>query len=147
MWSSLPLRLRSSRWPSGTFRGQSAWKEPLEAIVLDVVQKRLKALLAGEAEALLRQLIDDENLANADDPRREISTVRARLSDIDRKLRDLAVEKRALEQRLSELEAFPYQTIDVEAILLHGKEALRSFLRLMGVLDPGKNARSSSRAS
>jgi len=125
-------------------------KEALEAIVIDLVQKRLKALLSGEAQALLRQLIDDENAANADHPRREMSTVRTRLGEIDRKadvlleglspetrgfidtkLRDLAVEKRALEQRMSELEALPYQSIDVEAILQHGKEALGSLPRLM----------------
>jgi recombinase-like zinc beta ribbon protein len=114
-------------------------KEPLEAVVLDLVHKRLKALLTGE-----------ENAANVDDPRREIVTVRARLAEINRKadvlleglsaetrgfidtkLRDLAVEQRTLEQRLSQLEALPYQTIDVEAILKHGKEALRSLPRLM----------------
>ena len=44
---------------------------------------------------------------------------------------NLVGEKRAFLQWLSELEAPPNQAIDVEAILLHGKEALRSLLRLL----------------
>ena len=44
---------------------------------------------------------------------------------------DLMGEKRAFMQWPPVLDALPDQAIDVEAILLHGKEALRSLLRLL----------------
>ena len=126
-------------------------KEPLEEVVLERIQARLKELLAGEGETLLREYVAEEIAAQGQDPRREAAAVRVQITEIDRrvdviltalspetrelldgKLRDLAAEKRALQRRLEELEAAPYEPIDPEAVVRTGMTALRDLPRLLG---------------
>ena len=58
-------------------------------------------------------------------------SVRAGKTFIDSKLRDLANEKRRLTRRLEELEAAPYEPIDVDAVLRSGLAALQDLPRLL----------------
>ena len=50
---------------------------------------------------------------------------------IDAKLRDLAVEKRRLTERLETLESAPYEPIDADAVLRDGLASLRDLPRLL----------------
>ena len=137
-------------------KGPSACKkfrlrqQPLEEILLEMIQGRLAALLAGEGEVLLRQLIDEEIAAQGADPRREMRQVQERLAEIaekanvlldgmtpqtadfiNAKLRDLATEKRGLRSRLETLETAPYDAIDADAVLRDGLASLANLPRLM----------------
>ncbi len=125
-------------------------KEPLEALVLDMIRKRLQALLDGEGERLLRELLDEEVAALGLDPGPEMKEIRARITEIDRKagllldglsaetkafidakLRDLAVERDRLQRRLEELASLPQETIDADAVLREGLAAIHELPLLM----------------
>ncbi len=125
-------------------------KEPLEDLLMERIQERLKGLLAGEGERLLKQYIAGEIAAQGQDPHREASQIRVQISDLDRrvevilsafspetkdlldgKLRGLADEKRRLQRRLEELEAAAYDPIDAEAVLRSGMSALNDLPRLL----------------
>ena len=58
---------------------------PLEEVLLDTIRGRLDALLTGQGEVLLRQLIDEEIATQGTDPRREMGQVQERLAEIERK--------------------------------------------------------------
>ena len=125
-------------------------KDPLEEAILEVVRGRLDGLLNGDGERILRAYINDEIANRGADPRRELAQTRARMSEIDQrasalletmspetkgfidqKLRELATEKRSLQQRLEELETAPYQPIDPDAVLRDGLAAIRDLPRLL----------------
>jgi hypothetical protein len=125
-------------------------KEPLEDLLLETIQGRLQSLLAGEGETILRGFIDNELAAQGQDPRRELTTVRARISEIDEKanvllenmsadtkgfvdakLRDMGTERRKLQARSESLETAPYDPIDAEAVLRDGLASLHDLPRLM----------------
>ncbi len=125
-------------------------KGPLEEVILEEIQTRLKALLEGEGERLLRHYIKEEISAQGGDPRRDLARVRARDAEIDQKagvlleglspetkgfidskLRELATEKRRLQRRLEELEAAPHEPIDPDAVLREGLASLRDLPRLL----------------
>jgi hypothetical protein len=88
--------------------------------------------------------------AQGEDPRRELATVRARITKIDQKasvlleglsadtkgfvdakLRDLGSERRRLQNRHDELETAPYDPIDAEAVLESGLASLDRLPRLL----------------
>ena len=46
-------------------------KDPLEEVLLNVVRERLEILLAGDGEAELRKMIEEELVARGSDPRQE----------------------------------------------------------------------------
>jgi hypothetical protein len=125
-------------------------KEPLENLLMDTIQDRLRSLLAGDGEAILKQYIEDEIAAQGQDPRRELATIRARIAEIDQKanvlleglsadtkgfvdakLRDLGSEKRKLQDRREALETTPYDPIDGDAVLRGGLASMRDLPRLM----------------
>ena len=125
-------------------------KDPLEKMILEVIQERLQLLLEGDGERLLRQYIDEEIGAQGADPRRDMVEVRARIEEIDRKaaallegmshetrgfvdskLRDFAAEKKRLQRRLEELQAAPYKPIDPDAVLRDGLASLSDLPRLL----------------
>ena len=125
-------------------------KEPLEAVILDLIRKRVEVLLAGEGEQILKGFIEEEIAAQDADPNREADEVRSRLAEVDArasvlleglspetrpfvdgKLRELAAERARLETRLQGLSAVPYEPIDGEAILRFGMGALANLPRLM----------------
>jgi DNA invertase Pin-like site-specific DNA recombinase len=125
-------------------------KEPLEALLMETIQDRLQSLLAGEGETILRGYIEEEIAAQGQDPRRELATIRARISEIDQKanvlleglsadtkgfvdakLRDLGSERRKLQNRTEALETAPYDPIDAEAVLRSGLASLHDLARLM----------------
>jgi hypothetical protein len=116
----------------------------------ETIQHRLQSLLAGEGETILKQYIEDEIAAQGQDPRRELATIRARISEIDEKadvllegmsadtkgfvdakLRDLGTEKRKLQARCEALETTPYDPIDADAVLRGGLASLRDLPRLL----------------
>jgi hypothetical protein len=124
-------------------------KEPLEKFVEVQITERVQTLIGGEGEALLRQYIAKE-IATQDGPRREAARLRARVSQIDRKadillegvtdetqafvnrkLRDLATEKRRLQQRLQELELASPDPIDADAVLVQGLKKVQDLPRRM----------------
>ena len=117
--------------------------DPLEELLLGTIQDRLQILLQGEGERLLRQYVEEEIAAQGLDPRREKATLRARLAEIDHtasvvlesaspetrpfidtKLRELAAEKRRLQERLDELEAIDRPAINSDAVVTDGLAAL-----------------------
>jgi hypothetical protein len=125
-------------------------KEPLEGLLMETIQGRLQSLLAGEGETILRAYIEDEIAAQGQDPRRELATIRARISEIDQKanvllegmsadtkgfvdakLRDLGSERRRLQNRSEALETAPYDPIDADAVLRNGLASLHDLPRLM----------------
>jgi DNA invertase Pin-like site-specific DNA recombinase len=125
-------------------------KEPLEGLLMETIQDRLQSLLAGEGETILRGYIEEEIAAQGQDPRRELATIRARISEIDEKagvlleglsadtkgfvdtkLRDLGCERRKLQARCESLETAPYDPIDAQAVLRSGLASLRDLTRLM----------------
>ncbi len=125
-------------------------KDAIEEAILEVIRARLDGLLNGDGEKILRAYIDEEIAAQGADPRREMTAVRARMEEIDRKasalletmspeikgfidqkLRELATEKRSLQRRLEELEAAPYQPIDADVVLRDGLAAIRDLPRLL----------------
>jgi DNA invertase Pin-like site-specific DNA recombinase len=125
-------------------------KEPLEDLLMETIQGRLQSLLAGEGETILRQYIEEELAAQGQDPRRELATIRARISEIDQKadvlleglsadtkgfvdakLRDLGSERRKLQARSEALETAPYDPIDADAVLRNGLTSLHDLPRLM----------------
>ncbi len=125
-------------------------KDALEEAILEVIRARLDGLLNGDGEKILRAYIDEEIAAQGADPRREMTAVRARMEEIDRKasalletmspeikgfidqkLRELSTEKRSRQRRLEELEAAPYQPIDADAVLRDGLAAIRDLPRLL----------------
>jgi hypothetical protein len=125
-------------------------RDPLEELLLDTIQDRLQILLTGEGERLLRQHVDEEIAAQGLDPRREKASLRARLSEIDQtasvvlegaspetrpfidsKLRELAAEKRRLQERLDELDAVDRPAIDADAVVKAGLAALHDLPRLL----------------
>jgi hypothetical protein len=106
--------------------------------------------LAGEGDAILKQYIEDEIAAQGQDPRRDLTTVRARISEIDQKanvllenmsadtkafvdakLRDMGTERRKLQARTEALATAPYDPIDAEAVLRNGLASLHDLPRLM----------------
>ena len=125
-------------------------KEPLEGLLMETIQSRLQSLLAGEGEKILREYIEEELAAQGQDPRRELTTIRARIAEIDQKanvlleslsadtkgfvdakLRDLGSERRKLQNRREALETAPYDLIDAEAVLRGGLAALHNLPRLL----------------
>jgi hypothetical protein len=125
-------------------------KEPLEVLLMETIQGRLQSLLAGEGETILRSYIDEEIAGQGQDPRRELATIRARISEIDEKanvllenmsadtkgfvdakLRDMGSERRKLQNRSEALETAPYDPIDAEAVLRNGLASLHDLPRLM----------------
>src|SRR5262249_40059568 len=50
---------------------------------------------------------------------------------LEGKLRDLAGEKRALQRRVEELDALPFEPIDAEAVVRDGMAALRDLPRML----------------
>ena len=125
-------------------------KEPLEDLLMETIQRRLQSLLAGEGETMLRAFIEEEIAAQGHDPRRELATIRARMTEIDEKanvlleglsadtkgfvdakLRDMGSERRRLQNRREELETAPYDPIDAEAVLRGGLASLQDLPRLM----------------
>jgi DNA invertase Pin-like site-specific DNA recombinase len=125
-------------------------RDPLEELLLDTIQARLLNLLSGEGERLLRQFVDEEIAAQGLDPRREKATLRARLAEIDQtasvvlesaspetrpfidsKLRELAAEKRRLQERLDELEAIDRPAINADAVVRGGLAALQDLPRML----------------
>jgi hypothetical protein len=98
---------------------------------------------------LLGQYVAEE-IATHDGPRREAARLRARFSQIDRKadillegvteetqafvnrkLRDLATEKRRLQQRLQELDLASPDPIDADAVLVQGLKKVQDLPRRM----------------
>ena len=125
-------------------------KEPLEDLLMKTIQDRLQSLLAGDGETILRSYIDEEIAGQGSDPRRELTTIRARMSEIDQKanvllegmsadtkgfvdakLRDLGTERRKLQNRAEALQTSPYDPINAEAVLRDGLASLRDLPRLM----------------
>jgi site-specific DNA recombinase len=125
-------------------------QEPLEGVLLDLIRGRLDVLLAGHGETLLRQYIQEEIGGQGQDPRREMGQVRDRLAEIeqkasvllegmsadtkgfvDAKLRDLAKERRRLQERLEALKVAPYAAIDADAVVRDGLAALADMPRLL----------------
>ncbi len=125
-------------------------KEPFEAVILDMIGKRLQVLLDGEGKRLLRELLDEEVAALGLDPGPEMKEIRARIAEIDRKagllldglsaetkafidakLRDFAVEKDRLKRRIEELASLPHETIDVDAVMREGLAAIQELPLLM----------------
>jgi site-specific DNA recombinase len=125
-------------------------RDPLEELLLDTIQVRLQNLLSGEGERLLRQCVDEEIATQGLDPRREKVTLRARLAEIDQtasvvlesaspetrpfidsKLRELAAEKRRLQERLDELDAVDRPAIDAEVVVRNGMAALNDLPRML----------------
>ncbi len=134
-------------------------KDPLEEILLGVIEDRVQALVAGEGEVLLRQMIDEEIAAQGADPRREAARIRARVAELDQKasvlldavtpetrdfvnakLRDLATEKRGHAARLEELETLAPNALDADAVLKAGLELIGDLPRLLqhGTLEERK---------
>jgi hypothetical protein len=125
-------------------------RDPLEELLLGTIQNRLQILLTGEGERLLRQYLDEEIAARGLDPRREKTTLRGRLAEIDQtasvvlegaspetrpfidsKLREPAAEKRRLQERLDELDAVDRPAIDADAVVRGGLAALHDLPRLL----------------
>jgi hypothetical protein len=124
-------------------------KEPLEDLLMETIQGRLESLLSGEGESILRQY-EEEIAAQGQDPRRELTTIRARIGEIDQKanvlleglsadtkgfvdavLRDMGSERRRLQNRQEALETAPYDPIDAELVLRNGMASLHDLPRLM----------------
>jgi site-specific DNA recombinase len=125
-------------------------RDPLEQLLLETIQDRLQTLLSGEGERLLRRYVDEEIAAQGLDSRREKATLRARLGEIDQtasvvlegaspetrpfidsKLRELAAEKRRLQDRLDELDAMDRPAINADAVVRDGLAALHDLPRLL----------------
>jgi hypothetical protein len=125
-------------------------KEPLEELLLQTIQDRLQSLLAGDGETFFREMIQEEIAAQGQDPRSELATIRARVTEIDEKasvlleglsadtkgfvdakLRELGSERRKLQNRAEALESAPYEPIDADAVLRDGMASLRDLPRLL----------------
>ncbi len=146
-------------------RGRSACeklmlrRDPLEDLLVGVVQERVRTLVAGDGEKLLRQYIAEELASQGADPRREIAQLHARIREIEHKasvlldgisaettefvntkLRELGNEKRRHQGRIEELETAPYTPIDADVVLAEGLAGLADLSRLMdrGTLEERK---------
>ncbi len=125
-------------------------RDPLEELLLGTIQERLQNLLAGEGERLLRQYVDEEIAAQGLDPRREKATLRGRLAEIeqtasvvlesaspetrpfiDSKLRELAAEKRRLQERVDQLDAIDRPAINADAVVRDGLAALHDLPKML----------------
>jgi hypothetical protein len=107
-------------------------KEHLEEFVLNGIKRRVDNFLSGGGKRLLKKFIAEELQGGRKDPREEITGLRLRLEEIDkkadvlldnitaanrefidRKLARLRSEKRTLEARLEELRGIDYKPVDV----------------------------------
>ena len=124
-------------------------KKPLERFVEAQIAERVQSLVSGEGKALLKQYISEE-IAAQDGPRREAARLHALVTQIDqkadilldglteetrgfvnKKLRDLATERRRLQRRLQELESVSPDPIDADAVLEQGLEKIQDLPRRM----------------
>src|SRR5437879_5703565 len=128
-------------------------RDPLETLILQRVEKRLKKYLARGGEGILRKFIAEEILAKTPDPGEEITKLRSELTSIeaeanrlldiatpanrdfvDERLGKIRVRKQELEPRLADLERVDFQPVDLEAAT---RDALAYLARFRNVLEEG----------
>jgi site-specific DNA recombinase len=58
-------------------------QQPLDTLVLELVQQEINRLLSDEGKGVIRRLIDEQLKRSGDDPREEIGRLKERLAELD----------------------------------------------------------------